>query len=49
MSTKNMEMMKKLLEERKQKNDKNNQMRADKKIGSNSTKKSNKKIGVNKV
>ncbi len=49
MSSKNVEMMKKLLEEKKTKNASNNAQRPDKKIGNGSKEKSNKRIGVKKV
>lgn len=49
MSNKNVEMMKALLEEKKKKNSANSSLRPDKKIGSGSKEKSNKRIGVKKV
>lgn len=50
MSNKNMEMMKKLLEDKKKKNDQHDQQRGDKKLGTGgSGKKSNQKIGIRKV
>lgn len=49
MSNKNVEMMKKLLEEKKAKNASNNAQRPDKKMGSDSKEKSNKRIGIRKV
>ena len=49
MSSKNVEMMKKLLEEKKNKNAGGNNQRPDKKLGSGSKEKSNKRIGTRKV
>lgn len=49
MSTKNVEMMKALLEAKKKQNDTQNNLRPDKKMGSSSKAKNNKRIGVNKV
>lgn len=49
MSSKNVEMMKKLLEEKKAKNSQNDAHRPDKKIGSGAKEKSNKRIGIRKV
>lgn len=49
MSSKNVEMMKKLLEEKKNKNAAGNSQRPDKKLGNDSREKSNKRIGIRKV